>query len=182
MGLSNLWSGFVGQSLSPEERIQDLNLFSTIPSGSKSRITYAAIAQANRSTEDGLALHPAFSRHGKPLLVDEGDTWRFENGLHATLECERSRQVDHEGERHRHRRVRTPRVTRFALVRGLTRSSVPAVAASLLHSTELPKERDFATVFYGGAPPSKQLAAEVKQRWPKAAMYVPTNHEWYFLR
>jgi acyl-CoA synthetase (AMP-forming)/AMP-acid ligase II len=28
-------------------------------------------------------------------------------------------------------------------------------------------------VFYGGAPPSKQLAAEVKQRWPKAAMYVP---------
>lgn len=49
---------------------------------------------------------------------------------------------------------------------------VPAVAASLLHSTEMPKERDFATVFYGGAPPSRQLAAEVKQRWPKAAMYV----------
>jgi hypothetical protein len=47
---------------------------------------------------------------------------------------------------------------------------VPAVAASLLHSAELPKDRDFATVFYGGAPPSKQLAAEVKQRWPKAAM------------
>ena len=57
---------------------------------------------------------------------------------------------------------------------GLT-SRVPAVAASLLHSTELPKVRDFATVFYGGAPPSKQLAAEVKQRWPKAAMYVPLS-------
>lgn len=55
---------------------------------------------------------------------------------------------------------------------GLTSERVPAVAASLLHSADLPKERDFATVFYGGAPPSKQLAAEVKQRWPKAAMYV----------
>ena len=52
---------------------------------------------------------------------------------------------------------------------------VPAVAASLLHSSDLPKERDFATVFYGGAPPSKQLAAEVKQRWPKAAMYVSSH-------
>ena len=43
MGLSNLWSGFVGKQSPPEERIEDLNLFSTIPSGSKSRITYAAI-------------------------------------------------------------------------------------------------------------------------------------------
>ncbi|KAK1923795.1 hypothetical protein DB88DRAFT_492483 [Papiliotrema laurentii] len=47
---------------------------------------------------------------------------------------------------------------------------VPAVVASILQSPDLPKYRSFETVFYGGAPPSKELAREVKGRWPKAGL------------
>jgi hypothetical protein len=47
---------------------------------------------------------------------------------------------------------------------------VPAVVASILQNPSLPNDRGFETVFYGGAPPSKQLAGEVKARWPKAGM------------
>lgn len=94
-------------------------------------------------------------------------TWWLQDGVHEALECQRGRQVDNEGKRDSHWRVGTRDFC--AAIRSLL-PRVPAVAASLLHSADLPKERDFATVFYGGAPPSKQLAAEVKQRWPKAAM------------
>jgi len=102
-------------------------------------------------------------------MVDASHTWRLQDGLHASLECQGGCQIDLERKCFGHRRVR---LTLHAPVLADLTSRVPAVAASLLHSTELPKDRDFATVFYGGAPPSKQLAAEVKQRWPKAAMYV----------
>ncbi|KAK8849472.1 hypothetical protein IAR55_004805 [Kwoniella newhampshirensis] len=47
---------------------------------------------------------------------------------------------------------------------------VPAVVSSILQSPDLPKDLTFDTVFYGGAPPSKQMAAEVKTRWPKAGL------------
>ncbi|KAK4688559.1 hypothetical protein P7C73_g1539, partial [Tremellales sp. Uapishka_1] len=47
---------------------------------------------------------------------------------------------------------------------------VPAVVAAILQSPLLPKDRRFDTVFYGGAPPSKELAKEVKQRWPAAGL------------
>jgi acyl-CoA synthetase (AMP-forming)/AMP-acid ligase II len=103
-------------------------------------------------------------------MVDAGNSWRIQDGLYASLECQGGCQIDLERERLGHWRV--SRAFYPTVIPDLT-LRVPAVAASLLHSTELPKDRDFATVFYGGAPPSKQLAAEVKQRWPKAAMYVP---------
>ncbi|WWD20097.1 hypothetical protein CI109_104571 [Kwoniella shandongensis] len=47
---------------------------------------------------------------------------------------------------------------------------VPAVVNSILQSPDLPKDRTFDTVFYGGAPPSKQMAGEVRKRWPKAGL------------
>lgn len=49
-------------------------------------------------------------------------------------------------------------------------TSVPAIVTALLNSPDLPKGRSFDNVFYGGAPPSKQLADEVKARWPKAGL------------
>jgi hypothetical protein len=49
---------------------------------------------------------------------------------------------------------------------------VPAVVSSILQSQGLKKDRIFDTVLYGGAPPSKVLAAEVKKRWPNAGLCV----------
>lgn len=43
---------------------------------------------------------------------------------------------------------------------------------SILQSPALPKEKTFEAVMYGGAPPSKELAAEVRKRWPKAGLSV----------
>lgn len=40
------------------------------------------------------------------------------------------------------------------------------------------KDRSFDTVFYGGAPPSKELAAEVKERWPSAGLSVSSFLLW----
>ena len=47
---------------------------------------------------------------------------------------------------------------------------VPAVVSAILESPDLPRDRSFESVFYGGAPPSKELAREVKARWPKAGL------------
>lgn len=47
---------------------------------------------------------------------------------------------------------------------------VPAVVSSILQSPDLDRSIVPETVFYGGAPPSKQLAKEVKTRWPKAGL------------
>jgi acyl-CoA synthetase (AMP-forming)/AMP-acid ligase II len=55
---------------------------------------------------------------------------------------------------------------------------VPAVVSAIVQSPSLPKEASFETVFYGGAPPSKLLAAEVKARWPKAGLCVRSCRPW----
>jgi hypothetical protein len=47
---------------------------------------------------------------------------------------------------------------------------VPSVVSAILQSPDLAEGRSFETVFYGGAPPSKELAREVKTRWPKAGL------------
>jgi hypothetical protein len=47
---------------------------------------------------------------------------------------------------------------------------VPAVVSSILQSPDLPKSKAFESVFYGGAPPSKELAREVKSRWPTTGL------------
>jgi len=52
----------------------------------------------------------------------------------------------------------------------LSRDSVPAVVSNILQSPALPKDKAFEAVMYGGAPPSKQLAAEVKKKWPNAGL------------
>ncbi|WVQ96199.1 hypothetical protein IAU59_003302 [Kwoniella sp. CBS 9459] len=47
---------------------------------------------------------------------------------------------------------------------------VPAVVNAIKQSPLLPPSQTFDTVFYGGAPPSKQMAGEVKSRWPKTGL------------
>ncbi|ORY34955.1 putative long-chain-fatty-acid--CoA ligase [Naematelia encephala] len=47
---------------------------------------------------------------------------------------------------------------------------VPSVVSAILQAPGLPKSKAFDTVFYGGAPPSRELAREVKARWPKAGL------------
>ncbi|OCF37059.1 long-chain fatty acid CoA ligase [Kwoniella heveanensis BCC8398] len=47
---------------------------------------------------------------------------------------------------------------------------VPAVVNAIMQSPLLPASQTFDTVFYGGAPPSKQMANEVKTRWPKTGL------------
>ncbi|WVR08281.1 hypothetical protein IAU60_005328 [Kwoniella sp. DSM 27419] len=47
---------------------------------------------------------------------------------------------------------------------------VPAVVNSIMESALLPAGQTFDTVFYGGAPPSAQMARQVKARWPKAGL------------
>lgn len=99
-----------GQVSSVSPRIADCccglsDYRSSIPSGPQGWTTPSAITETYRPTTDSLAFHPALSRHRQPLVVDESDTWWFKNGLHAALECQRSSQVDHEGERHGHWRV-----------------------------------------------------------------------------
>ena len=44
--------------------------------------------------------------------------------------------------------------------------------SEILESPNLDRDRSFETVFYGGAPPSKELAAAVKARWPSAGLCV----------
>ncbi|ORX37971.1 hypothetical protein BD324DRAFT_650512 [Kockovaella imperatae] len=47
---------------------------------------------------------------------------------------------------------------------------VPAIVSEILESPALDKNYSFETVFYGGAPPSRELANEVKRRWPKTGL------------
>lgn len=78
---------------------------STLQSGTTCRTAITTSTQAKRPTTDGFTLYSPLPRHGKPQLAHEGDSWRFEDGVHEALERQRGCQVDHEGERDRHRRV-----------------------------------------------------------------------------
>ncbi|WVQ89409.1 hypothetical protein IAS59_003167 [Cryptococcus gattii] len=51
-----------------------------------------------------------------------------------------------------------------------TVGGVPAVASQILQSPDLPDNIALDSIFYGGAPPSKHMASEVRKRWPKAAV------------
>lgn len=62
-------------------------------------------------------------------------------------------------------------VMSYAIQRGAHHDyRVPAVVSAILQSPDLPKNKSFETVFYGGAPASKELAREVKTRWLKTGL------------
>ena len=77
---------------------------------------------------------------------------------------------DHRGESYCYRRVSFVERLLVATSELQLTLSVPAVVSAIVQSPTLPQEASFETVFYGGAPPSKLLAAEVKARWPKAGL------------
>lgn len=45
---------------------------------------------------------------------------------------------------------------------------VPAIATAIIQSPELPKDHQFTSVGYGGAPPPSRLAGDINKRWPSA--------------
>jgi acyl-CoA synthetase (AMP-forming)/AMP-acid ligase II len=45
---------------------------------------------------------------------------------------------------------------------------VPAIATAILQSPLLPKDYQFISVAYGGAPPAKRLAGDLAKRFPEA--------------
>ena len=78
---------------------------SPIPSCSPSWSAYASPPQIDRSTTYCPTLHSPFPRHRQPLVAYASYTRWIQNGLYATLECQRSGQIDHEGECHGDRGV-----------------------------------------------------------------------------
>lgn len=55
---------------------------------------------------------------------------------------------------------------------GTDEDSVPSVVTSLLESPSFKNDKSVDAVFYGGALASKELAAEIKRRWPAAGLLV----------
>jgi acyl-CoA synthetase (AMP-forming)/AMP-acid ligase II len=51
---------------------------------------------------------------------------------------------------------------------------VPAIATAILQSPLLPTDHQFTSVGYGGAPPAKRLAGDLKKRFPAAML----GHGW----
>jgi len=54
----------------------------------------------------------------------------------------------------------------------LTASSVPALAAGILHNPRLTKETQLESVAYGGAPAPANLHETAQKSWPDALLYV----------
>jgi len=81
---------------------------SPIPSCSPSWSTHASPPQTDRPTTYCPTLHSPFPRYWEPLVAHAGYTRGIQNGLYATLECQRSGQIDHERECYGYRGVSDP--------------------------------------------------------------------------
>lgn len=64
---------------------------------------------------------------------------------------------------------RCPGITR-SIGQGLIYVRVPTIVATLLQDGVAPPDWAPEAVIYGGAPPSRGLAQEMKERWPKASL------------